>query len=316
MSLPEPGPAHPEPPAPAEVLARRLRVPLSTLQGWIDAGLPCHGGVIDPFAALTWASWAGDQAPVVQARWRRYVAWMLHPAARRPRRLLVRRVHRAFLPGATAGTWWAPPLAVDACQETAAEPWRPEAVADLRRPLVREHPVRLRPRPAAADPWLLAQVRTVAGSFRYGYRHHRPGEQAEPGPRSGGTCIDAVLALAALLRDGGRPWRIVAGVTASDAYANPHWWIESGDAVLDPTVPAIARMAGLDWEAAVAAACAGRDNRRIAFAPPPRELAATTLGGLAGAVLADGADAFAATDWACGRCGWRFAAATARALDQ
>ncbi len=306
MTAPGPGAAHPEPPLPVAAMAARLRVPQGTLRGWIDAGLPTVDGQVDPFAALTWASWAGDDAPVVRARWRRYVGWMLGPAGRQPRRLRVQRVHRCHLDRPAAGVWWLPPLAADANQRTAATPWEPLPVDDVRSPQVREHTVHLVPGCRGADPWLLSQVRAVAGEFRYGYRHHQTREGVAPEHRSAGTCIDAVVALARRLADGGRPWRYVAGITTSDTFANTHWWIESDDVVLDPTIPAIARMAGMDWESLVAAACAGRDSRRIAFAPPDPRIAGMTLGGHAGAVIINGADGFACTDWACGQCGWRF----------
>ena len=124
---------------------------------------------------------------------------------------------------------------------------------------------------------------------------------------------------------------LFGGVVACSAIANPHDWLEvvgPGDTwiPLDPSLPCIARMLGLDWQPWVDAYCGGCDAGRILIArhrvgddpwwldetvvaahgafvhPTPGELF----------VRQDGTwrSAWACQDWSCGWCHDQFEAIT------
>jgi hypothetical protein len=172
--------------------------------------------------------------------------------------------------------------------------------------------------PTDAEHRELAQVmEEVVGGFRYEYRHHQPGEYLTvyvsgtvDHPRNDGSCLDCAVTLGARIGQRGRPWRLVAGVVADSRIANPHFWIEvdttAGWAPLDPTLPAIVRMVGGDWRAAVRAWTGACDARRVTLgvvgAGLPGIPGGTSCGSLMGEAVADGVNAWPCVDWVCGDC--------------
>ena len=296
-----PAAAHPHAPQPAAVLARRLGMPARMLREAFG------DGAIDPFAAITWASWQGVDS--LRRRWTRWTQWMAAPERQRPRRLRVEMRRSAFLPAGAGGSLraWLPDL-------DAAGPEGPlpvEAAPGERIVQQRQRTLRLLPEAVEADAELLLLLRELAGGFRYGYRHHDPAEFPVPQWRDEGTCLDACLALAHLLEAHRRRWRLHAGVTASTAFANPHFWLSCetiGGAwcQLDPTLPAIARMAGMDWPALLGAAAGGSDNRRVRLRHDDAPDEAVGIERLIGLLRHEDAHATACLDWVCGVCRWRF----------
>jgi hypothetical protein len=113
-----------------------------------------------------------------------------------------------------------------------------------------------------------------------------------------------------------RPWRLVAGLVANTAIANPHFWVEAEVAggrwaPLDPSLPAIVRMVGGDWRAAARAWTGALDARRVTLgvvgAGLPGIPGGGSIGSAIGEAVATGADgvarsAWACLDWVCGDC--------------
>ncbi len=288
------------------------------MRAWIAAGLPAPGGLIDAFQASNWLTDRLDQAPVLRARWRRYLRWFQpfvagtdKPVARQ-----VVRHHRLFLPQpAQVISWWLPRLT--------GERW------DVPIGSTSATHVLLHSAQASASatvgctpvynpqPDLVPLVEDVIANFTYGYRHHRPHDEYHG--RVSGSCIDLAFALGDHLTSIGRPWRLCVGVVAHTALANPHFWLEvetagGGWAAVDPTLPAIARaFASLhdsDWRLWVRAYTGGCDARRITLlrgdSPVTGIPAGATVGSLIGEAVVDGRNAWPCIDWVCGECRWEF----------
>jgi len=333
-----PGDAHPNPPLAPDDLAERFHVDADEIRRWLDAGLPTNAaGRVDPFNCANWLSWGRlDRCPALARRWRGYllrfasfVAGTAQPVRRR-----WRRTHRLHLPvDVDRVRWWLPASAVDEWQSVSvAQPlavdgvmaravdggWRLDLVAPQRVPFARgeevvERAIRRGLGPDDAEyRSLLALVEDVAAEFRYEYRHHAPGETAVGIAGVSGSCLDCVRALGARLAEADRPWRLVGGIVADSALANPHFWVETettrGWQPLDPSLPAIARMLGADWRAFARAYTGGLDAARVAFATlDPRGLpAGPTVASLIGEAMVeiDGIerDAWACIDWVGGDC--------------
>jgi len=338
-----PGARHPYAPMSAATLARFVHVPLAEVGHWLAEGLPqTADGLVDPFDCSNWLC-AGrlDRCPTLARRWRTYLLFFAPFLAGqdRVRRLTWTRRQRLYLPQRpTRLTWWlARATATDAQQieredapalpgavTTALERWWriDGAPADSEPQLVATTQVRISPRqvlaPDSADHQQLARMQeAIVGAFRYEYRHHQPGEYraAFTGgvvdrPRQVGSCLDIAMAVGAELTRLSRPWRVVAGVVADSRIANPHFWIEAdttaGWAPLDPTLPAIVRMVGGDWRAAVRAWTGACDARRITLGVVGEGVAdlpgGSTAGSLMGEAIADGINAWPCLDWVCGDC--------------
>jgi hypothetical protein len=165
---------------------------------------------------------------------------------------------------------------------------------------------------------LLHLMCEVAGNFQYIYRHHHQAEYALAfsdntfaQPRWSGSCLDGAMTLAALLSEHQRPWRLVTGIVAQSAIANPHFWLETemagGEWIpLDPSLPAIVRMVGGDWKLAAKAWTGGLDARRITIGTVGQGITAipggSSVGSLIGEAMVDGQSAWACLDWVCGDC--------------
>ena len=338
-----PGAQHPYAPMCLSELARFVHVPLTEVARWIAEGLPQTAeGLVDPFVCSNWLC-AGrlERCPALARRWRTYLLFFAPFLAGedRVRRVHWRRSERLYLPhqvdqvawwlprAATSGTqrveseeapqaegcrtsdagaWWCitgrPTAGGPACSTSATLTIAPQAVLA----------------PGSDEHAALAKVmEEVVGTFRYEYRHHRPWEYSAAfstgqvyGARSVGSCLDCTLAVGAQLTRLDRPWRVLAGMVADSRIANPHFWIEvdstAGWVPLDPTLPAIVRMVGGDWRAAVRAWTGACDARRVSFGVVGRGLddipGGATVGSAMGEVIADGRNAWPCLGWVCGDC--------------
>ncbi len=340
-----PGHAHPHGPCRPAELARFVHVSVEQVLRWVALGLPTLlDGRIDPFVASNWLS-AGhlDECPALARRWRTYLVWFAPFVAGQDRARRVRwtRTHRLYLPQIpTRLTWWLPApvdtpgqrvltvrlLTADALTTTdEARFHRLEGVPIDATPTARsEVDLMLTPSgvltPADDDHRTLAPlVEEVAGIFRYEYRHHRSDDWVvgtKLPARDDGSCLDCALALAARLDDIARPWRLVAGLVANTAIANPHFWVEAECAggrwaPLDPSLPAIVRMVGGDWRAAARAWTGALDARRVTLGVVGSGLSGipggSSVGSAIGEALVVGADgtarsAWSCLDWVCGDC--------------
>ncbi len=333
-----PGDADPNRPATPEDLAERLRVPEDALRAWIAEGLPTVGGLVDPFAATNWISWNRlADCPALARAWRGYLlvfaGFLSGDDA--PRRVRWTRTHRVHLPFASRACDRFLPRPLDA-------PWQRVLADDglggralpagahwlVRAQRADEalvgivdielHPRRLLAPGSPQHGELLAAVEELVADFSYEYRHHAGGEAVVADEeRRSGSCLDCVRELARRLASRGRTSRLVAGVIAHDAFANPHFWLEVdtgiGPVPVDPSLPAIARMLGADWRAVAAAYTGGCDARRVAFASQPvdRIPDGPTIASLIGEVaVEDDAgqrwNAWPCLDWVCGDCEQRF----------
>lgn len=314
---------HPNLPCQPAALAERLGVPPAAVARWVGDGLPMlPDGRIDPYAATNWLSWGRlEGCPLLARRWRAWLRWFTTPA--RPWQVSVRRSQVCFLPIAQSLRWLVPEPPDAPGQRILARCWAEGEEDGAFRRL--DLPVSSRPTwtcsdeialercavPCADRAELAALVRELAGTFAYAYRQHLPGDTAGA-PRSSGTCLDLALACGMRLTAQGRPWRLISGVVAHRALANPHFWIEAAAVggvwvPLDPTIPAAARMLGEDWAAAVEPAVGWHDARRIRVAACEGPVGAD-LGGVAGTCLAGADEALYCTDWAVGECAWSIAA--------
>jgi hypothetical protein len=339
-----PGASHPYAPMEVAALAHFLHVPEAEIRRWLAEGLPItRDGLVDPFACSNWLCWGRlDRCPALARRWRTYLTFFAPFVAGedRPRRVAWRRVHRLYLPKRAQEVIWSlaaptttagqvvermvPPASAGLSVATPPGWWHFMGAPTDSVPLAKgEATLRLLPRvelPAAAGEHaaLAALVEEVAGTFRYEYRHHHPGEYAdeiagrrEPRPRWYGSCLDCALALAALLSDRQRRWRLVGGVVADSRIANPHFWLEceiagGGWAPLDPSLPAIVRMVGGDWRTATRAWTGALDARRVTLGVVgpglPGIPGGPTVGSLMGEAVVDGRNAWPCLDWVCGDC--------------
>jgi hypothetical protein len=345
MSPLTPGHAHPHGPCRPAELARFVHVDIEQVLRWVALGMPTLAdGRIDPFSASNWLS-AGrlDECPALARRWRTYLVWFAPFVAGQDRARKVRwtRTHRLYLPSIPVRlSWWLPAVAhtqgqfhlaerlplADALTTTVEDRFaRLEGVPANSLPVARgEVEIGLHPTavmtPGDDDHRALAPlVEEVAGTFRYEYRHHRGDDwvhDARPPARAAGSCLDCALALGARLDAIARPWRLVAGLVANTAIANPHFWLEAQViggrwAPLDPSLPAIVRMVGGDWRAAARAWTGALDARRITLgvvgAGVPGIPGGASVGSAMGEAVATGVDgversAWPCLDWVCGDC--------------
>jgi hypothetical protein len=350
-----PGPAHPHPPFDDAGLAGFAQVDADTVRGWRAAGMPTDAaGRTDPFTCLNWLSWGHlELYPALARRWRTYLRWFAPFVAGedRPRRMRWQRTHRLFLPPNLhlAGlTWWLPTVpdhtgqAVQGEQTLAADGMRTEVEAGFFRltgateaPARGEVEVALTPYralvPGDGDHAALADLlEQVAAEFHYEYREHTPWEYpaaaADPAPRPStrwaGSCLDCAQTLARLVEARGRPWRLVGGIVAHDAIANPHFWIEvdstAGWTPLDPSLPAIARMLGADWRPFARAYAGGLDARRVTVAVGDQGRSGVPGGATLGSAIGEAVvtlegqtrNAWPCLDWVTGECTATFTTVT------
>jgi hypothetical protein len=316
----QPGAEHPHPLRPAGELAAWLGVEPARVDAWISAGLPSTPEGIDAFAAVNWLSDRLDEAPILRARWQRFLGWFAPFVAGEDRAAsrYVTRSQRLFLPHEPQSIrWWIPRL-----QDAVNEEWSvPQAVTKTHVKVYSAEAeacatVKIRPeRRAAAD--LLPLVEEVIDGFTYGYRHHRPNDDYHG--RMSGSCLDLTFAVGQRLTDIGRPWRLCSGVIAHTALANPHFWLEveaTGGVWIpvDPTLPALAkRFATLhrtDWRTWARAYTGGCDARRVTLCrgeAPLRDIpGGSTIGSTIGEAVVDDKNAWSCIDWVCGECRWEF----------
>lgn len=342
LPLLEPGDRHPWGPLAPVAAAEVLRVPESTLISWCGAGLPRRAdGRFDVLDLINWVTWNRlSDCPVLARRWRTFATWFAGVEGMKRRTLRWRRHHRLFLPAPVDHlSWWIPAPAslpgqrieresrLDARGCTAARSgayWRLEgAPLDTTVEAVGETVLALMPTvllpPDAGEHRLLAGlVEAVAEDFRYEYRFHAAYEApvGQPVPsRWTGSCLDAALTLGALCDRIGRRWRLMGGIVAHTAIANPHFWVECfGEAGLwipvDPTIPAVWRMLGRDWRAIIPRVVGVRDSSRIILicggegiagipgGPTCRSIVGEALATVAGVVH----NAIPCLDWACADC--------------
>jgi hypothetical protein len=349
-----PGVAHPHPPLAAEDLADRLGVHTDEVLAWLQEGLPCTNGLIDPFETANWLCWGHlDRCPLLQRRWQTYIKWFMpHIKGSDTRhQYRVRQVHRLYLPEKVQDLlWYVPRIAVTHTQPEVRQlsplmplapseqspdditeigpfsrlSWKeadPETTA-----ITSEWVVRVDPQPVEIIPdhaELREMVRSLVADFHYQYRHHQPGEDPylrQPLGKDGmsGSCLDCALELGRRLSERGREWRLCAGLVANSAIANPHFWLKvdtmNGWTVVDPSLPAIARMLGQNWQAFVEAYVGGCDARRITLTESELQIPSVpggaSLGSRLGEVIANVQgrrfNAWACLDWVCGECLWSF----------
>ena len=312
-----PGSAHPHPRRLPAELAVWLGVSETQVRGWMEAGLPAPGGLLDAFQTTNWLSDRLDQAPVLRARWRRYLRWF-EPFVNGSDRAVTRNItrhHRLFLPHQPHTLqWWVPRIPGEIWNvptSTTATHVRLEVAQATATAIVECVPHHY------PQPDLVAVVEEVVSGFTYGYRHHRAHDEYHG--RSSGSCIDLAFALGDRLTERGRAWRLCVGVVAHTALANPHFWLEvevsgGGWATVDPSLPAIAKTFSAlhtsDWRQWVRAYTGGCDARRIVLLRGESPLTGipegATVGSLIGEVVADGHNAWACLDWVCGECRWEF----------
>lgn len=335
MSFLLPAASHPHPPLPPDELAVRLRVRPEEVSTWIDEGLLRNSdGRIDPFAA---ADWLCDgrlaRCPVLGRRWRTFLRWFA-PFARQEdvaRVVQVRREQTLFLPGpAGPVSWWLPRLADHGGQRIldrerfdrpvlrSGAHWHASwTVADGPVLLRGQARVGTAPVPPSGADDLLPDLEEWISGFRYHYRHHQPADRYD---RPDGSCLDCALGFAGRLSQRGRPWRLLSGVVAQAAVANPHFWLEvEGPGgiwrPIDPSIPAIARQFGReDWRAWARAWCGGCDARRVILLVGDHPVRALPGGATIGSAIGEAQvviaglprNAWLCLDWVCGDCGWGF----------
>ncbi len=314
----DPGDQHANAPCAPDEIARRLRVEVAEIAAWQAEGCPAGSdGTLDPYAVCNWLSWGRlDRCPALARRWRAWLRWFTTTG--RPCHVTVRREQLCVLPESRPLLWSVPEPADAPGQQVLARVWSVGEPQDGSRLVAsataQEHRYHAEDEllltPTSAEPrdrshWE-GVVAEQAAAFTYAYRRHRPGEV----PGTTGTCLDLARRCGAAL---GRPWRLVSGVVAHRGLANPHFWVEVDDGPagwipLDPTIPAVARMLGADWRATVPLAVGRHDARLIRVAAVDGPVG-DDLGGIAGRLDADGAEALYCTDWAVGECTWSIAAA-------
>lgn len=338
----EPGDRHPWGPLMPAAAAEVLRVAGSTLDAWCAAGLARRAdGRFDALELINWVTWNRlGECPVLARRWRTFVTWFAGIEGLKRRTLCWRRTQRLHLPGRVERLiWWipAPPmlpgqrvvrdsgLAAAGCTAARAHGrWcltgtPPEAavVATGEVELTLQPTVFLPP-DAAEHRQLAGLVEALAADFRYEYRFHEcrglPPDAPTP-ERWSGSCLDAALTMGALCDRLGRRWRLMGGLVAHAAIANPHFWIEClGEAgvwiPVDPTIPAVWRMLGRDWRTIVPRVVGWRDSCRITLSCGdagipgiPGGASWRSLGGEALAVVAGvERNAYPCIDWVCADC--------------
>lgn len=342
-SVLSPGAHHPYAPMSPSALARFVHVPVPEVARWLAEGLPqTADGLIDPFVCSNWlCDGRLDRCPTLARRWRTYLLFFAPFLAGqdRVRQVTWTRTQRVYLPApARHLTWWLARAAATSSQQVAHEVapllsgaeivpsagwWRiagtdlgmEPTITAVTRLHLSPHTVLA---PDSDDHRDLATLmEEMVASFRYEYRHHQPWEyqqafsdRTRTAVRQVGSCLDAALTLGAALTSRNRPWRVIGGVVADSRIANPHFWLEvdttAGWAPLDPTLPAIVRMVGGDWRAAVRAWTGAIDARRVTLGLVGAGVddipGGASCGSLMGEVIADGINAWPCVDWVCGDC--------------
>jgi hypothetical protein len=328
-----PGPAEPYPAADATAIADLFGVDAAAVAGWLDDGLPHAGDLIDPMVCTNWLSWGRlDRAPILARRWHVYLAgFRAHRQGQAARhRVTWNRSHTLYLPEAViSADWWLPdPIACDwqqleqcgdlsdlrarsaggqwLCRSEPSTTWEVHGSATV--VVASQH--------GNCDAAVVSAMRDVVAEFRYGYRRHERHERHERDEprqvRKEGTCLDCALALGSHLSSLGRAWQLCAGLTARSAVANAHYWLlveqaGGGWVPVDPSIPAIARMLGDDWQQWIDAYAGSLDAWRVTLAcaeltPAGAEQFVSVVPGQASAAMAGGemCDAWACIDWVCG----------------
>ena len=319
-----------------------MRVTPSDLEAWRSAGLPGRSdGGFDPLPLINWVTWNRlADSPVLARRWSVFASWFSPEEGRRPRQVRWRRIHRLHLPAIPQHfSWWIPTpldlpgqdiledegLTVANCTATREGGFIRITGTPQTLPVEAQGRVALRltaaerlPRDCAEHRALSEIIAAVAERFHYDYRFHAAGEYATgtaAPERWDGSCLDCALTLGALFDRQRRPWRLMGGLVVRTAIANPHFWVEclSQDNLwipCDPTVPAVLRMLGRDWRAAVAQAVGIQDTCRLTLVSGgegltglPGGASSRSTGGEAVVTLAGHTyNAFPCIDWACADC--------------
>lgn len=337
-----PGAQHPWQPLSEEGAAELLRVRSDNIREWCAAGMPRRAdGFFDALDVVNWVCWNRLFAcPVLARRWRTFAAWFGPAEQMRPRCVRWQRTHRLYLPHEVDSfRWWIPtPIRTLGQHIERDEPLNVLGCSTLRSGgfwVLEGVPVgtvvtasgvtdvSLNPRvilaPQTAEHRLLMDMMEgVVEEFRYEYRFHTAGEFT-PGSvtpeRWIGSCLDCAMTMGAELEHLGRRWRLMSGIIAHSAIANPHYWIEcQGDSgqwiPCDPTIPAIFKMLGRDWRSALSRSVGIQDCGRITISAGmtglpgiPGGASCRSTGGEAQATV-KGIDynATACIDWACAEC--------------
>ncbi|TVR14662.1 MAG: transglutaminase domain-containing protein [Planctomycetota bacterium] len=334
-----PGSADPLPDVFPAALAEHYGVSLDQVIAWCDAGLAQErDGRLNPFTVCNWLSQGRlHLAPALARRWRSYLQWFRPFVQGRDEQRVYRwqRQHRCFFSvPPVQWHWWLPLVPNTAyqycledrleraqrCRVGGVSVWRLQGTAEEALDVqghcsVRVESVRALPPDNAEYQSLYAIAEEFVSTFTYGYRRHRRHAHGlECSEDGSGSCLDAALILAQRYRSAGRPATIVGGIIANDALANPHFWVEvgtcHGPTVVDPSIPAIAKMLGEDWQAWLAAYVGGMDARRITLArgmsPLPGVLPHTFNWSIGEVMVQDAAgswrNAWPCIDWVCGEC--------------
>lgn len=346
----QPGPRDPYPITDAAGIADSYAVSTAVVQQWRDAGCPTEpDGGFDPMAVCNWLSWGRlDQAPALARRWRTFLNWFAGGtrsgeigrcyALTQQRQLLVPHDDLAW-------QWQVPvPIAHGAVQSVSgqsvsgesvaqagrsAQAWELQAASAIGRgcgaaELSVTSTVTVQAQPATeALAALVPLVTELVAGFTYGYRRHTPDGRCFA---AAGTCLDLAATLRDRLLATGRACRLIAGLIPRDDLANPHYWLEvetrsGGWAVVDPSLPAIARMLDADWQTWIRMCTGGCDARRVVLAVAEADESVATLlqrspgavtvtngGSGAGSAASTtscsdiGPTAWACQDWVCGAC--------------
>jgi len=353
-----PGLAHPNTPVTAASLGERFGVGAAEVSRWIGEGLPVFSRentadpLVDPIAACNWLCWGHlDRCPLLARRWRSWMRWF-QPHLREvgsARRIRVQRHHRLYLPTAVDELHWRIPVMPGAAAVAVGGIDPRSGSADIGHSDGDEAPVHAKSAlwidarwshatapvftasddltitPVAADAlptddrgWLTALVDDLVAGFRYEYRLHAPGgAEPESAPRAAGSCLDLAREMGRRVGER-RPWRLLGGVVATDALANPHFWIEvetvAGWLPVDPCLGAVARMLGMDWRPWTAAWIGGCDARRITTVrgihPVANLPGGPSCGSVAGEATAvvdgESVNCWPCIDWTVGECTYTF----------
>ncbi len=353
-----PNAAHPYGPTSATRLAGHFDLDLQQVQEFLDQGMPGSLERCDPFLCYNWLCRQRlDAVPALARRWRTFTKWFQPhlQGERESRRVTWQRQHALYLPQAVSNLRWAipqiaasshqvvekndTPLAILADHASASGlvpvgTWRRQNAAwrldqqqatpglQMRQELqLVVHSQTVLSPDDAEHTTLLHLLEPLVAGFRYGYRQHQlddrlPAAQAR---YPDGSCLDCALLAQGLLRDRGWNSRLVAGVLAHSAIANPHYWLEvqcdAGWAPVDVSMAAMARMLGEDWRAWLSAWVGSCDARRVRIGHTDGSFIGLHecqyVSCAPGAVAVAGADgcwqsAWNCIDWVCGLCSDQF----------
>jgi Transglutaminase-like superfamily len=336
----------------AHEIAAFMHVSEAQVQRWLAQGLPqLMDGRIDPFVCANWLCWGHlSECPALLRRWRTYLIFFAPflSGETAPRTVRCTMKRRIYLPQPSDQVYIVLPLLSASAQqellsethiiangwqngEIRADWWRAQqkipASDDSTVHITQD--VRVTPTvtdlSAAEKKLFLHWMSEVAGQFRYEYRHHSPDDYRanlcvektteKITPRFEGSCFDCALALAAIAQQHQRPWRIMSGIVAHSAIANPHFWVEcattNGQWIpLDPSLPAIVRMMNGDWQTSVTAWTGNLDARRVTLgvvgAGAADIIGGASIGSRIGELFSPTYNAWSCLDWVCGDCETEF----------